>query len=74
MEADVQNLEFEAEYQLEVPAMCMQCRKNIETLQVIRLLRKKVNFTSSLPRRGYVTVCPHCQAAFPAVLGGTLVG
>ena len=52
----------------------MQCRKSIETVQVIRLLRKKVNFTSALPRRGYVTVCPHCQAAFPAVLGGTLVG
>jgi len=74
MEASEQDVEFEAEYQLEVPVLCMQCKKNIETLQVIRLLRKKVNFTSSLPRRGYMTVCPHCQAAFPAVLGGSLVG
>jgi hypothetical protein len=72
MEANAEDLEFEAEYQLEMPVQCMQCKKNIETVQVIRLLRKKVNFTSSLPRRGYLTVCPHCQAAFPAVLGGTI--
>jgi hypothetical protein len=72
MEANAEDLEFEAEYQLEMPVKCVQCKKNIETVQVIRLLRKKVNFTSSLPRRGYLTVCPHCQAAFPAVLGGTI--
>ena len=70
MESTVQSTEYEAEYQLETPVKCSQCRQNVETLQVIRLLRKKVNFTSSLPRRGYVVVCPHCQAAFPAVIGG----
>jgi hypothetical protein len=76
MDASAQHaeIEFEAEYQLETAVTCTQCRQRVETLQVIRLLRKKVNFTSSLPRRGYVVVCPRCQSAFPAVLGGLVVG
>ena len=76
MEASAQQaeVEVEAEYQLESAVSCTHCRQPVETLQVIRLLRKKVNFTSALPRRGYVVVCPRCQTALPAVLGGLVVG
>jgi len=76
MEASTQTTEVqvEAEYQLESAVHCAHCRAPVETLQVVRLLRKKVNFTSSLPRRGYVVVCPRCHGAFPAVLGGLVVG
>ena len=76
MEASAQTgeVQVEAEYQLESAVACTQCGQQVESLQVIRLLRKKVNFTSSLPRRGYVVVCPRCHAAFPAVLGGLVVG
>ena len=70
MESTEQHVEYEAEYQLETPIQCAHCKHNVETLRVIRLLRKKVNFTSSLPRRGYVVVCPSCQTALPAVIGG----
>ena len=64
-----QELEFEAEYQLESAVKCTQCAQDYETVKVVRLLRKKVNFTSSLPRRGYLVVCPNCHAAVPAVIG-----
>jgi hypothetical protein len=69
MEATEQTLEFEAEYQLETAVTCSQCKQPYETVKVVRLLRKKVNFTSSLPRRGYVVVCPNCHSAVPAVIG-----
>jgi hypothetical protein len=64
--------EIEAEYALESPAVCPSCNTSVNTLQVIRLLRTKVNFTSSLPRRGYAIVCPVCRALAPATIGGLL--
>jgi hypothetical protein len=60
---------FEAEYVLEGPCHCPSCQEDIESLGVVRLLRSKVNFASTLPRRGYVTVCPRCRAILPADLG-----
>ena len=63
------SVEFEAEYTLESPVHCPSCRQSCESLQVVRLLRRRVNFTSTLPRRGYIVVCPHCQTALPAVIG-----
>ncbi|HXV78233.1 MAG TPA: hypothetical protein VD788_18120 [Candidatus Polarisedimenticolaceae bacterium] len=69
METLGHEIECEAEYQLESSVRCAHCGQQFETVQVIRLLRKKVNFTSSLPRRGYLVVCPHCQSAIPAVIG-----
>ena len=59
---------FEAEYQLEGPAVCSSCKRDIETVGVIRLLRVRVNFSSTLPRRGYLVVCPRCRATLPADL------
>jgi hypothetical protein len=61
---------FEAEYALESPIQCPQCKKEISSLQVVRLLRTKVNFTSTLPRKGYIILCTACRGAMSATLGG----
>ena len=59
---------MEAEYSLECPARCSACGETIVTLKAIRLLRTRVNFTSTLPRRGRIIVCPHCHTLVPAEL------
>ncbi|HKQ97532.1 MAG TPA: hypothetical protein VJV75_06640 [Candidatus Polarisedimenticolia bacterium] len=64
--------DIEAEYSLESGANCSSCNSPIQSLQVIRLLRTKVNFTSSLPRRGFVAICPVCRSIITATLGGLL--
>ncbi len=64
--------EIEAEFALESRAVCPHCGEVIETVQVIRLLRTKVNFVSSLPRRGQVIVCSSCQSILSGALGGLL--
>jgi hypothetical protein len=63
---------FEAEYALECPLKCPHCKSTISTLQVLRLVRTRVNFISMLPRRGYVVVCPSCQQILSAELAGGL--
>jgi len=60
--------EVEAEYALETPVRCPACGERITTLKAVRLIRGRVNFTSTLPRRGRVTACPHCLAIVPAEL------
>jgi hypothetical protein len=60
----------EAEYALEMAASCPQCKAQIESVHVVRALRVKVNFVSSLPRRGQLLVCPECRT----ILGGSLGG
>ena len=60
----------EAEYTLEYPAICPYCDKELATLSVIRLLRTRVNFTSTLPRRGRVITCPQCRKVLTAELSG----
>ena len=67
-----ESVESEAEYTLESGANCPSCNSQVTTLQVVRLLRTKVNFTSSLPRRGYAVVCPVCRSFVPATVGGIL--
>lgn len=62
--------EIEAEYTLEHPGKCPHCSENLDTLEVVRLLRTRVNFTSTLPRRGRVLVCPRCKKAISAELAG----
>jgi hypothetical protein len=64
--------EIEAEYALEAPATCPSCETTLASVQVVRLLRTRVNFTSSLPRRGYAVVCPSCRTLIPAAIGGIL--
>lgn len=58
----------EAEYTLESPVRCPACGERIATLKAVRLVRAQVNFTSTLPRRGRVVVCPYCLAIVPAQL------
>jgi hypothetical protein len=57
-------------YTLEAPARCPQCEQEIRTLRVLRLLRTQVSFTSTLPRKGYVIVCPECERLLSAELSG----
>jgi hypothetical protein len=64
--------DFEAEYTLESPLKCPHCKETIATLQVLRLVRTRVNFISMLPRRGYVVACPACHQILSAELGGGL--
>jgi hypothetical protein len=61
-----------AVYTLEFPTRCPQCRKQITTVRVSRLLRTHVSFTSTLPRKGYVMACPECDGMLSAELAGLL--
>jgi hypothetical protein len=58
----------EAEYTLEYQAGCPKCGQLVKTVKVIRLLRTRVNFVSTLPRYGRILACPLCRA----ILGGEL--
>jgi DNA-directed RNA polymerase subunit RPC12/RpoP len=58
----------DAIYSLESPVRCPQCGEVLSELRAVRLLRTEVNFTSMLPRRGRVVVCPYCQTIVPAEL------
>jgi hypothetical protein len=58
----------EAEYTLEYEATCPRCLQPVKTVKVIRLLRTRVNFVSTLPRHGRLLTCPSCRA----ILGGEL--
>lgn len=51
----------EAEYALEYPCDCPHCLHSLRTVAVVRLLRTKVNFTSTMPRRGRAVICPKCR-------------
>ena len=58
----------DAEYMLEYPALCPVCGRTISTVKVVRLLRARVNFTSTLPRHGRVVICPTCRTILSADL------
>lgn len=68
--ADPSPAELEAEFTLEASAVCPSCRCSLETVGIVRLLRTKVNFVSSLPRRGHVMICPSCRTVLSGGLGG----
>jgi hypothetical protein len=57
-------------YTLEAPVICPECEGEIQTLRVLRVLRTQVSFTSTLPRRGYVILCPDCDRILSAELSG----
>lgn len=59
----------EASYALEVPVRCASCSEMISEVRVVRMLRTKVNFTSTLPRRGRVLSCPKCLTVISGELG-----
>ena len=70
---DAQPLDGEGTvYRLEFATRCPHCRKAIKTFKVFRLLRTQVSFTSTLPRKGYVIVCPDCDGLLSTELSGLL--
>ena len=60
----------EAEYQMERPLPCPLCHEQINKVMIVRLLRARVNFVSTLPRRGHVIACPLCKGILSVELGG----
>ncbi len=70
IEQMVASRDAEAEYTLEYQVRCPCCEAEIEMVKVVRLLRTKVNFTSTLPRRGRAIVCPACQKVLSVELSG----
>ena len=64
-----EDAEFEAVYALERAVKCPSCTATLRKLNVVRTLRSKVNFTSNLPRRGYVMTCPDCEVVLSANIG-----
>ena len=61
-------IEDEAAYATEAAVKCPLCSETLTTVHVVRLLRAKVNFTSTLPRRGYMVICPECRGIIPAAI------
>jgi hypothetical protein len=60
----------EAEYAMERALPCPYCKEDIRSVVIVRLLRARVNFVSSLPRRGHVVACPLCKGILSVELGG----
>ena len=65
----MEGVDSEAAYTLERDVRCPACREEISELRVVRLLRTRVNFTSTLPRRGRVMACPRCATLLSGELG-----
>jgi hypothetical protein len=59
-------------YSLEFPVQCPHCAQEVRTFKVFRLLRAQVSFTSTLPRKGYVIVCPECERPISSELSGLI--
>jgi hypothetical protein len=68
----LRTVERGAIYSLEFSTRCPHCSRQISTLRVSRLLRTHVSFTSTLPRKGYIIVCPECDAMLSAELSGLI--
>ena len=71
--AQDQTNEIEAAYELERPAKCPSCQEKLQTLNVVRSLRTRVNFTSNLPRRGFAIICPNCEVILSANIGSRVI-
>jgi hypothetical protein len=59
-------------YSVESPLRCPQCQRAIRTFRALRVVRTHVAFMSTLPRKGYVLVCPECGGLLSAELSGLL--
>ena len=58
----------DAEYTLEYPVVCPGCCQSVDRVRVVRMLRTRVNFTSTLPRHGRIVICGECRTAISAAL------
>ena len=61
-----------AMYTLELPVRCPHCDEAISTIRIVGLIRSQVAFTSTLPRKGRVAVCPECDRMLPVELSGLM--
>ena len=61
-----------ATYTLEMAVRCPHCEDTIRSIRVVGLTRSQVAFTSTLPRKGRVAVCPECDSILPVELSGLL--
>ena len=61
-----------ATYTLEMSVMCPHCDERIRTIRIVGMSRSQVAFTSTLPRKGRVAVCPECDRILPVELSGLL--
>ena len=61
-----------ASYTLEVPVRCPHCDEAIRTIRIVGLTRSQVAFTSTLPRKGRVAICPECDRILPVELSGLM--
>jgi hypothetical protein len=61
-----------ATYTLEMAVRCPHCDEAISTIRIVGLTRSQVAFTSTLPRKGRVAVCPECDRILPVELSGLL--
>ena len=61
-----------ATYTLEVPVRCPYCDDAIKTIRIVTATRTHVSFTSTLPRKGRVAICPECDRILPAELSGMM--
>jgi len=59
-----------AAYTLDEPVRCPHCRERISSVRIVGLTRSQVAFTSTLPRKGRVIVCPDCERILTAELSG----
>ena len=57
-------------YTLDTPVCCPHCHERINSIRIVGLTRSQVSFTSTLPRKGRVIVCPECETILTAELSG----
>ena len=61
-----------AAYTLEMAVRCPHCCEAIRTIRIVGLTRSQVAFTSTLPRKGRVAICPECDRILPVELSGLM--
>jgi hypothetical protein len=61
-----------ATYNLEMAVRCPHCDEKIRTIRIVGLSRSQVAFTSTLPRKGRIAICPECDRILPVELSGML--
>jgi hypothetical protein len=61
-----------ATYTLEMAVRCPHCDEAIHTIRIVGMSRSQVAFTSTLPRKGRVAICPECDRILPVELSGML--
>jgi hypothetical protein len=61
-----------ATYTMETGVRCPHCEETIHSIRIVALTRSQVAFTSTLPRKGRVAVCPECDVILPVELASLL--